>query len=144
MTQNILDGSATEEGSILIPYTFTNARAAAITPKSATYSITDLAGNVINFQEDLEVSPLTSSVEILLSGDDISISGIKNIYYLCTFKWIYDLDISNPDIEGTGEVKFLIRKLKGSGNLPVGDQLVFIDNLGVEFVDSLGIKFIDG
>ena len=135
--------STTEKGSVCIPFTFTDCDGETVTPTAAEYNVTDLAGNVINSQEVVGITPLASSVKVLLYGDDLEIESNRSIYYIITFSWTYNYG-AEIGVTGVQDVRFLVRKMLGSGTVVVDGKLVFIDELGVEFIDALGLEFIDG
>ena len=86
----------------------------AVTPATGTWTLTDEDGTVINGREDVAISGLSTSNDVVLSGDDLAVStgftGVseKRIF---TFEGSYDSDL-------------------GAG-LPLRDQLIFpVYNLG--------------
>ncbi len=75
----ILDTNASEEGTYAIDdIQFLNSQdtPVAVTPEagSVTWCLTDKAGTIINSREDVPITS-ASSMTIVLSGDDLAISG---------------------------------------------------------------------
>ena len=62
-----------EQGSGFISMSFTDKNGNAMTPKTLTWTLTDMDGNVINNRNQGEVGSLASTVEVMLSGDDLKI-----------------------------------------------------------------------
>ena len=68
------DGNfAVEESTYVITVSFKDEDDNLITPDSATWTLSDTSGNIINNREDIVISALASSVDITLSGDDLAI-----------------------------------------------------------------------
>ena len=110
-----IDGEyAVEKSTYIVTLTFKDEDNDPVTPASGTWTLTDEDGDVINSREDVAISGLSTSNDVVLSGDDLAVSpgfaGVseKRIF---TFEGTYDSDL-------------------GAG-LPLKDQLVFpVYNLG--------------
>lgn len=66
---------AVEQSTYVVKITFYDEDGALVTPTAATWTLTDPAGNVVNERADIEISGLTSSVDVLLTGDDLALEG---------------------------------------------------------------------
>ena len=104
---------AREESSFMITINFTDRNGQPVTPKTGTWTLTDENGTIINSRDAEDISGLDTSVEIVLSGNDLAISadftGVseKRIF---TVKATYDSDLAN--------------------DLPLNESLIFyVDNL---------------
>lgn len=64
---------ANDQSTYIVTATFTDAAAAAVTPDSVVWSLTDAAGTVINSRTAVSATP-GSSVAIVLSGGDLDYS----------------------------------------------------------------------
>ncbi len=78
----ILSTNASEEGTYAIDeiqFLDSQDTPAAITPEAAsvTWCLTDKNGDIINSREDVAITS-TSSMTIVLSGDDLAISGVAD------------------------------------------------------------------
>jgi hypothetical protein len=108
----ILTEVAKEQGTYIVTGTFKDEDGAAVTPDSITWTLTDSSGTVINSRQDVSETP-AASVEIVLSGDDLSIlSGetASKVSRHVTFEAVVDTDAGS--------------------NLPVKDEAVFpLENL---------------
>jgi hypothetical protein len=110
-----IDGEyAVEKSTYIVTCAFTDEDNGPVVPATGTWTLTDEDGSVINTREDEVISGLASSVDIVLSGNDLAISagftGVseKRIF---TFEGTYNSDL------GVG--------------LPLRDQLIFpVYNLG--------------
>ena len=69
----VLGTLAKEESTYTITVSFFDDDDVATTPASATWTLSDLKGNIINSREDVSIGSLGTSVEIKLSGDDLAI-----------------------------------------------------------------------
>jgi hypothetical protein len=110
--QTIIEHLA-EESTGVFACAFQDEDGQAITPKSATWTLTDTSGNVINSREAVAISPVAATVNVVLSGDDLSISdGFEGTAEerVLTVAWLYDSDLGT-DLPGKGECRFYIDNL---------------------------------
>ena len=63
---------APEEGTYAITCAFTDETAAAMTPNTLTWSLTDESGSVINSRSGVSIATPAASVTVVLSGDDLA------------------------------------------------------------------------
>ena len=110
-----IDGEyAVEKSTFIVTLTFKDENNDPVTPATGTWTLTDEDGTVINSRENVVISSLDTSVDVVLSGDDLAVSsefgGISEMR-IFTFEGTYNSDL-------------------GSG-LPLRDQLTFpVFNLG--------------
>ena len=64
--------NARDRGSYIEQVDFTDESGAAVTPISATWSLTDGNGAIVNSRQDVTITGLASTVYIALSGDDLA------------------------------------------------------------------------
>ena len=83
---------AKEGSTFVVTCTFTDETGAAATPTALTWTLTDLAGTVINSRQDEEVASPSASVDIVLSGDDLAVSGKRQTTRVLTLEGTYDSD----------------------------------------------------
>jgi len=110
-----IDGEyAVEKSTYIVTLTFKDEDNDPVTPATGTWTLTDEDGTVINSREDVAIGSLDTSVDVVLSADDLAVSsgftGVseKRIF---TFEGTYNSDL------GVG--------------LPLKDQLIFpVYNLG--------------
>jgi len=69
----LLETHAKEKGTYGIVATFKDDAGNAVAPDTATWTLTDEDGTVINSREDVEISSPESSETVVLSGDDLQI-----------------------------------------------------------------------
>lgn len=107
MAISILTDKAIEESTFVVTAAFTDEDGGAVTPNSATWTLTDLEGNVINEREDVSISPDTS-VYIVLSGDDLAMQGDgPSEDRLLLVKALYD-SAKGSNLSLNGAVQFTI------------------------------------
>ena len=63
-----------EKSTVVFTVAFTDEDGASVTPDSATFTLSDIKGNVVNAREGVTMSRLAASVDIVLSGEDLVIS----------------------------------------------------------------------
>lgn len=99
-----------EGGTCVITISFTDADSVAVAPSSATWSLTDREGNVMNSRYQVTIASPSSSEDITLYGDDladISTNGAERIF---TVEGLYDTD-TETDLPIRDQVKFIIDDL---------------------------------
>ena len=102
--------TAPELGSYPIQIQITDSSNSVIVPDSATWSLFDKRGNVINQRENVVVAPATLT-NVLLSGDDLKIGsfGIDR-FFLFEFTYTSTLGSGIPDNE---KLSFQIEERRG-------------------------------
>ena len=71
MTISTLTTAAIEESTYVVTCAFANEDGDAVTPNSANWSLYDTKGNAINSRSGVSISPLSTSVDVVLQGDDL-------------------------------------------------------------------------
>ena len=102
----ILTGRAVEEGSVGVKITILDEDGDGVTPSAATWTLTDLSGNVIDTRTDIAITPLASEMTVLLKGDNLALTSQSSAYEmrLFTFEGTYDPgDASATPIKESGE-----------------------------------------
>ena len=64
---------AVEESTYIVVAAYKNEAGTAMTPATATWTLTDIAGTVINSREDVALTPGTTNT-IVLTGDDLAVT----------------------------------------------------------------------
>jgi hypothetical protein len=64
---------AVEKSTYVVTVAFTNKAGAPVTPDSCTWSLTTYAGVAINSRTAVVITPLSTSVDIVLSGLDLAL-----------------------------------------------------------------------
>ena len=107
-------GTANEEGTFIISCAFTDDDGIAMTPKTLKWTLVDDLGKVINEREQVEVSSLSTSVDIVLSGDDLGAKVSENTKYFKRFLVVEATyaSKSGSDLPLKDEALFLIKNLK--------------------------------
>lgn len=83
----VLEGGSTEIGVI-----FTLPNGAPSTPTSATYTLTDKNGDVVNGKSDVPITNLSPEVQFLISGLDL-VSPTVFIKVTIYYTWLGETDI---------------------------------------------------
>lgn len=71
-----LSTPATEGSTFVVPFSLTSDDGTTVTPSTARWSLTDMAGDVINERSAVVIASPAVSNEIVLTGDDLA--GIAN------------------------------------------------------------------
>lgn len=99
-----------EESTAVFSCAFKDEDGQAITPTSATWTLTDTSGTVINSRDAVTITPMATSVDVVLSRDDLAISsgfdGSAEERVL-TVEAVYDSDIGS-DLPVKAECHFFI------------------------------------
>ena len=107
-----LTTKAAEEGTYIITAAFTDEDGTAIAPVTATWTLTDAAGSVINSRLDVAITSPTSSEEIVLSGNDLSLQSGESgeVLRFLTIKGTYDSD-AGSGLTLKGQARFVLSDL---------------------------------
>lgn len=70
--------TASEESTLVINYAFTDEDSVAATPVSATWTLSDCEGAIINNREDVTIASLSTSIDIVVSGDDLAMQSAND------------------------------------------------------------------
>jgi len=65
---------ADEQSTLVLLITFKDEQGADAVPTSATWTLTDQDGIVINSREDVAISPIAATVKIVLTGTDLALA----------------------------------------------------------------------
>jgi hypothetical protein len=68
-----LSVNAQEKSTYVITANFKDEAGQDVTPTSATWTLTDEDGTVINSRQAVAISPLAASVDIVLTGADLAV-----------------------------------------------------------------------
>lgn len=100
---------AVEESTYVITVSFTDESGAAVAPNAGlAWTLTDINGTIINARSAVAITP-AESVDIVLSGDDLALSG-DNAQRLVTVQGTYDSSLG-ADLPLKEEVHFTVRGL---------------------------------
>lgn len=105
----VLTVKADEESTYVITFAFLDEDDNPVTPNSATWTLTDGQGNVINGRTAVSIVPIVQTGDIALSGNDLAIpdgvAGDVERYFRISA--LYDSSLGS-DLPLTGEAKFTI------------------------------------
>ena len=102
-----------EKGTVFFVCSFTDEDGNDEIPKTAVWSLTDSAGNVINSRDQVAISSLAAEVTVVASGDDLQVLSGETARYLdrrFVLEWTYDSDHGN-DLPGKDEGSFTLENL---------------------------------
>lgn len=113
MAIETLPNIASELSSYIITLSFTDETGNAVTPDSVKWTLTDLDGNVINNRQDVVISSLSSSVPVVLEGDDLLVGvNYRLEKRMLTIEGTYTSSI-HGELPITGAVIFTIDHYRG-------------------------------
>ena len=107
-----LTTEAVEESTYVVTLAFADKAGAAVTPDSATWTLTDGAGTVINSRSGVTIAPLAASVDVVLSGLDLAMQPLETSYgnRLFTVQAVYS-STEGASLPLKEEYQFMIRGL---------------------------------
>lgn len=108
----LLSVVAIERGTYAVTATLTDENGAPATPTSLVWTLTDLYGAVVNSREDVVVSPLASTITIVLSGADLAVSNPANVRRKVSFVGAYNSSLGSG-LPLVAEVQFDIEEVAG-------------------------------
>lgn len=106
----IITTIADEGSTLIVTVAFQDEDGTPTAPKTLRWSWVDKFGNPINSLEDVVVSTLTESVDIVLSGDDLQILETEAAFMYVDRRFIakatYDSDLgSNLPVNGSAAIR---------------------------------------
>lgn len=81
-----------EQSTIVFSISFVDEAGSPVTPTSASWTLTDMAGNVVNERDGVEIASPQSSEDIVLSGGDLSLDGYVGVSRYLVIEATYDSD----------------------------------------------------
>lgn len=107
-----LTASAIERSTFVITASFADHAGAAVTPKTLTWSLRNGAGEIVNGRDGVAVTPLASTVNIVLKGGDLALPDAGDPVRVLTLEGTYDSTLGT-DLPLKDEVTFTIVGLGG-------------------------------
>ena len=102
--------TANEKSTFALELAITDENGDPLTPNTLTWTLTNLAGNVINERAGIEFATPASTVTVVLTGDDLALPERADPLRVVTLEGTYDSDLGN-DLPLKEEVQFTIRIL---------------------------------
>jgi len=102
--------TANEKSTFALELAITDENGDPLTPNTLTWTLTNLAGNVINERAGIEFATPASTVTVVLTGDDLALPERADPLRVVTLEGTYDSDLGN-DLPLKEEVQFTIRNL---------------------------------
>lgn len=103
--------NAIEGSTYAITVTFRDDEGALVVPSSATWTLSDPCGDVINARDGIAIGSLASSVTVVLSGNDLDLVDDDDTgERIFTVEAVYSSDLGN-DLPMKSEVTFTITAL---------------------------------
>jgi hypothetical protein len=114
MAISTLTTVAREQSTYVVTCAFTDETGEPATPTELTWTLTDLAGAVINSRRDVAVAAedLADTVDIVLSGDDLAVSDAVQAQRLLTIEGTYTSS-AGEDLPLKDAIRFNIDPLVG-------------------------------
>ena len=110
MPTTITDPRATEQGTYIINIQFEDEDGTSFIPNEAYWTLLDADGDIVNDREEVEISDLATSIDIVLTDEDLVV------------------------VANTLDKRFLV--IEGLYNSNQGDDLVFRDQ-AIFYIDRL-------
>ena len=109
----ILTVNARERSTYVITVAFKDEDGQDVVPTSAVWTLTDEDGTVINSRQDVAISPLAASVDVVLTGADLAVdTGFAGTAQerIFTVKAVYTSSLGSG-LTLTGACKFNVENL---------------------------------
>jgi hypothetical protein len=104
--------NAIDQSSYIVKVSFADESGTAITPTTASWTLTDGDGEIVNSREDVAITSLASSVYIALSGDDLVAGTTRAENLRClVIEGTYSSSLVGGTLPVKEAVKFLIEDL---------------------------------
>ena len=131
----ILDTIAEEQGTYVLDLDFKDEDDLPVIPISINWTLTTLGGEVVNSRSEVDISPPASTVNVVLSGDDLQLLTHKTSYSwrLFTVKAVYNSDLA-PGLPIHKAVRFKVRNLRlvaQALEISVSEGITTTENVGV-------------
>lgn len=107
----VLTINATEESTYVVTASFVDEDGVAMVPDTLEWILTDTSGTVINNRDGESVSP-SSSVTIVLSGDDLALSDNLAAIRCLTLSGTYTSSLG-ANLPFTDECQFVVENITG-------------------------------
>jgi len=102
---------AVEKSTYIITCAFTDAAGAVVVPDSINWTLTDAEGNVVNGHDSTSVAVPAASVDIVLSGDDLTCPHGRDRSLILLLEAVYD-STEGSDLPLREQVRFMVQNLK--------------------------------
>ncbi len=102
----VLTTVANEKSTYWITIGFLDEDNGAMAPDVATWTLTDMEGNVLNAREDVAISTPETEEILELSGDDLAVDGNDIVNRLVTLEGTYTSDTHGADKPFTLQIQF--------------------------------------
>lgn len=104
---------ATEGSTYIVTAAFTDEDDVAVVPDTITWTLTDTLGTVVNSRQDVSVAVPASSIEVVLSGDDLVVEGYNSPVRVFTIEATYTSGTHGAGLPLTGAATFTVESLAG-------------------------------
>ena len=103
--------AAIEKSTYVVNVALTDENDAALTPQTATWTLCKTDGTIVNDREDVVITSLSASMDILLSGLDLALTESEGAFRIFTIEGTYNSDLGN-DLPFKEQTTFFIDNLK--------------------------------
>ena len=108
-----LTAEAVEQSTYIVPVTFRDEQGQAIAPTTATWTLTNEYGVVVNGRTAVPLSPLAATVNVVLTGADLRMMGeLDNRKRLLLIEATYNSSLG-AGLHLREEIEFTVRPLVG-------------------------------
>lgn len=111
MAVSILTPTAKQGGTYTVQVDFKDQDDVAVTPKSATWTLKDSGGTVVNSRLDVNISSLDTTVYITLTGSDLPVNTHPLEELTITVTAIYDSATYGNDLTLIGQAKISVESV---------------------------------
>lgn len=98
---------AAERSTYIVTVAFKDEDGAAVVPSTATWTLTDTAGAVVNSRSAVSLAPVSATEEIVLTGADLALTGSVPEERVVTVKSTYTSSLG-VGLTFNEEIRFLL------------------------------------
>ena len=81
---------ATEEGTVVIEFTFKDEDTNPVVPNSATWTLFNTRGVVVNNRNQIALTSLTTTMKVVLTGEDLVINSAHGKERIFLVEYVYN------------------------------------------------------
>jgi len=102
---------AVEQSTYIITASFTDAAGVAVVPNSINWTLTDAGGSIVNGHDDTSIAIPAASVDIVLSGNDLTCPHGRDRSLILLLEALYD-STEGSSLPMRDQVRFTVQNLQ--------------------------------
>ena len=103
---------ANEEGACVVEFTFKDENTNNVVPNSATWSLVDSRGAVVNSRNQVALSSLAATMKVVLSGNDLVVNSVHGKERIFIVEYVYN-SLNGTNLPNKDFCQFSIQDITG-------------------------------